>query len=105
MFLEVARTLYIYNIAYNKETLIQFIEIENDYEDTNLAIFDDYFVRFGKIKDKEEYDVKMYNYKNQKNIYLQKQIGINGYSKINLNNMKYSFINNLFYLIGWNTKR
>lgn len=72
--------MYIYNIEYYKETLVGFIEINNDYEESNLAIFDNHFVRLTKTKDKEEYIVKVFNFENKNHIYLEKLIGFNNYS-------------------------
>ncbi|CAD8203141.1 unnamed protein product [Paramecium pentaurelia] len=98
LFFEKDKNLYLYDIEYNFQTLVWYTTTQSQYQESNLAIFQNHFVRIFKSIDEDEYIVTVFNYENKRNIYLEKQISIINYSDINLSDLLYSFKNNLFYI-------
>ncbi|CAD8192925.1 unnamed protein product [Paramecium octaurelia] len=103
LFIEQDKQLNVYSLQYEKFTLIWFTEVNDNYDQTNLIIFQNHFARVIKIKDEEEYNINVFNFQNINNIYLEKLIKINDYSNLVLSQIQVNFQNNLFYILGQKT--
>ncbi|CAD8097436.1 unnamed protein product [Paramecium primaurelia] len=104
IFIEQDQNLYLYDIEEYLQTLLWYTTTQSQYQESNLAIFQNHFVRILKSIDEDQYIVSVFNYENKRNIYLEKQISIIDYSNIVISNLQYSFKNNLFYIKGQSKK-
>ncbi|CAK81192.1 unnamed protein product (macronuclear) [Paramecium tetraurelia] len=101
-FIEQQFSLNLYDIEYDLQTIVWYGTIQFDYQESNLAIFENHFVRFIKPDNEENYIVTVFNYANKRNIYTEKQISFTHYTDINLSTLECSFDRNLFYIHGYN---
>ncbi|CAD8111513.1 unnamed protein product [Paramecium primaurelia] len=89
--------LYFYSISYPFQDLIQVFQL-NYNEFLDFIIFENYFLIF--IKEEQQIICNVYNYKNEVSIFLQRQLPIKFFNKINFDEIQVDYDQNTLYIKG-----
>ncbi|CAD8210997.1 unnamed protein product [Paramecium pentaurelia] len=89
--------LYFYSISYPFQDLIQVFQLNYD-EFLDFIIFENYFLIL--IKEKHQIICNVYNYKNEVNIFLQRQLPIKIFKEINFDELQVDYDQNTLYIKG-----